>query len=44
MAARSAILYGVETAALTKIQQVDLGVAELKMSRFSSDKNGQDQE
>ena len=46
MAVRPAMLYGLETVALTKKQEAEMEMAELKMLRFSfrSDKNGQDQE
>ena len=46
VAVRSAMLYGLETVALTKRQDAEMEVAELKMLRFfvRSDKNGQDQE
>ena len=47
VAVRPTMLYGLETVALTKLQEAEMEVAELKMLRFSlalSDKNGQDQE
>ena len=47
VAVRPAMLYGLETVALTKRQEAEMEVAELKMLRFSlgvTIKNGQDQE
>ena len=35
VAVRPAMLYGLETVALTKIQEAEMEVAELKMLRFS---------
>ena len=35
VAVRSAMLYGLETVALTKRQEAEMDVAELKMLRFS---------
>lgn len=41
---RPAVLYGLKTVALTKEQETELKVAEIKMSQLERDKGGYDLE